>query len=335
MRMPGDRPDVTQFPAVVTELAARFKELTHGTEQLTVVYDAGQNSAANQELIEESGLSFVGSLVVSNHPDLLAASRSRFRVVDEVRFPGLVAFESRAAALGADRRIIVTHSQTFHERQARGFDQTTAAALRRLGDLSARLKRGKTRRPKIEVEAEIAEILSPRWLSRVITADLVGDEPKELRLAFSVELKSRRRLEAEVFGKRILFTDREDWPASEVIAAYRSQAIVESGFRQMKDTKVISFSPMYHWTDSKIRVHVFCCVLALTVAHLMRREAACSGIHMSVRELIGALSGIEETVLLYEGERGRPRARRMLTEMDSDQKRLYDLFGLDAYAPSR
>ena len=331
----GDRPDVTQFPAVVTELAARFKELTHGTEQLTVVYDAGQNSAANQELIEESGLSFVGSLVVSNHPDLLAASRSRFRVVDEVRFPGLVAFESRAAALGADRRIIVTHSQTFHERQARGFDQTTAAALRRLGDLSARLKRGKTRRPRVEVEAEIAEILAPRWLSRVITADLVGDEPRELRLAFSVDLKNRRRLEAEVFGKRILFTDREDWPVSEVIAAYRSQAIVESGFRQMKDTKVISFSPMYHWTDSKIRVHVFCCVLALTVAHLMRREAARSGIHMSVRELIGALSGIEETVLLYEGERGRPRARRMLTEMDSDQKRLYDLFGLDAYAPSR
>jgi hypothetical protein len=44
---------------------------------------------------------------------------------------------------------------------------------------------------------------------------------------------------------------------------------------------------------------------------------------------------VAETVLLYEGQRGRPRARRMLTEMDSDQKRLYDLFGLNAYAPSR
>lgn len=332
---PGDRPDVTQFPAVVSELAARFKELTHGTERLTVVYDAGQNSAANQELVEESGLSFVGSLVVSSHPDLLAVARSRFRVVDEGRFPGLSAFESRATALGADRRVIVTHSRTFHARQARGFDQTTAAALRRLGDLSARLERGKTRRSRAEVETEIAEILSPRWLSRVITAELVGERPKELRVSFSVDLKSRRRLEAEIFGKRILFTDREDWSAAEVIAAYRSQAIVESGFRQLKDRQVISFSPMFHWTDSKIRVHVLCCVLALAVAHLMRREAARSGIHMSVRELVGALSGIEETVLLYEGERGRPRARRMLTEMDSDQKRLYDLFGLDAYAPSR
>jgi hypothetical protein len=33
---------------------------------------------------------------------------------------------------------------------------------------------------------------------------------------------------AEYFGKRILFTDRDDWPAAEVIAAYRSQADAEA-----------------------------------------------------------------------------------------------------------
>jgi len=51
--------------------------------------------------------------------------------------------------------------------------------------------------------------------------------------------------------------------------------------------------------------------------------------------LLSHLGGIEETVLLYQGDRGRPRARRMLTEMDATQARLYDLFGLDAYAPTR
>jgi transposase len=332
---PGDRPDVTQFPAVVGELAARYKDLAKGAGRLTVVYDAGQNSASNQELIEEAGLSFVGSLVVSQHPELLAVPLSRFRVVDEERFPGLTAFEGRALALGAQRRVIVTHSNTFHERQVRGFSQTLAAAVRRLGELSSRLERGHTRRKRIEVESEIAEILAPRWLARVISVELTGARPADLRLGFLVDTLARRRLEREIFGKRILFTDRQDWPAARVIAAYRSQAIVESGFRQLKDTKVVSFSPMFHWTDSKIRVHVFCCVLALTVAHLMRRQAAQAGVDMSVRELISTLAGIQETVLLYEGERGRPRARRMLTEMDPDQKRLYDLFGLDAYAPSR
>jgi hypothetical protein len=56
---------------------------------------------------------------------------------------------------------------------------------------------------------------------------------------------------------------------------------------------------------------------------------------MSVRELLDHLSGIQETVLLYQGERGRPRARRVTTEMDATQKRLYDLFGLGAYAPGK
>jgi len=52
-------------------------------------------------------------------------------------------------------------------------------------------------------------------------------------------------------------------------------------------------------------------------------------------ELLGHLGGIEETVLLYAGERGRPRARHMLTDMDPIQQRLYNLFGLETYAPKR
>jgi len=92
---------------------------------------------------------------------------------------------------------------------------------------------------------------------------------------------------------------------------------------------------MFHWTDSKIRVHLFYCVLALAVAHLMRREAEQAGLHLSVRELLTELAGIQETVLLYPGDRGRPRAQRILTDTNPVQHQLFDLFGLDTYAPRR
>jgi hypothetical protein len=201
--------------------------------------------------------------------------------------------------------------------------------------LQARLARGRTRRPRLKVEAEIGQILSPHWLDRVIAWELTGDEPASLRLQWRTDQAAKRRLAAEVFGKRILFTDRADWPVDQLVAAYRSQADVEAGFRQLKDPKVVSFSPMLHWTDQKIRVHVLYCVLALAVAHLLRRQAAQAGLAMSVRELLATLAGIQETVLLYQGERGRPRARHMLTEMDPLQQRLFELFGLAAYAPKR
>ncbi|MGH9012686.1 MAG: IS1634 family transposase [Acidimicrobiia bacterium] len=331
----GDRPDVTQFPHIVDELVARFTALDGEVGELTLVFDAGQNSEDNFELIEGSPLHFVGSLPPSDHPDLLAVPKDRYRAVDRQRFPGLTAFETRKVVFGTERRIVVTHSENLHDKQSRGFDQTLAKARRQLSGLAARLARGRTRKPRAKVEAEIAEILKPRWLSRVISTTLVGEAPAELRLTWRTKPAARAALEDELFGKRILFTDKDRAPKAVIVAEYRSQSEVEGDFRQMKDPHVVSFSPMFHWTDQKIRVHVLYCVLALTVARLMVRQSDHAGLHLSVRELLDTLAGIEETVLLYQGERGRPRARRMLTEMGTTGRRLYDIFGLDAYAPVR
>jgi len=337
---PGDRPDVTQFPTMVNELAARFEVLVGDggddhAERLTLVFDAGQNSEDNYALIEDSPFHFVGSLPPSDHPDLLAVDKSRYRLLDRQAFPGLSAFETRKVIFGTKRRIVVTHSENLHDKQSAGFDQTLAKARRALSGLAARLGRGKTRKSRDKVEAEIAAILKPRWLSRVISTTFVVESPPEFRLSWRTRPAAREALEDELFGKRILFTDKDGAPRADIVADYRSQSEVEGDFRQMKDPHIVSFSPMFHWTDQKIRVHTFYCVLALTVARLMVREADRAGMHMSVRELLDTLAQIQETVLLYQGERGRPRARRMLTEMDPGQRRLYALFGLDTYAPGK
>jgi transposase len=339
---PGNKPDVTQFKAMVAELVARFEALrpagAPGAEQrLTLVYDAGQNSEDNYDALDGTALSFVGSLPPSDHPDLLAVAKGRYRVVDEKAFPGLRAFETTKVVFGRQRRLVVCHSDELHAKQSRGFDQTLAKAQRQLSTVAERLARGKTRKAKEQVEAEIAAIVAPRWVARVMSTTVSGDTPAELRLAYRVDDTARAGLEEELFGKRVLFSDKPapQVPTATIVADYRSQEAVEADFRQMKDPHVVSFSPMFHYTEQKIRVHVFYCVLALTVARLMTREAETAGMHMSVRELLAHLASIEETVLLYQGERGRPRARRMLTEQDPTQRRLYQLFGLDAYAPAK
>ncbi|PKW17285.1 IS1634 family transposase [Saccharopolyspora spinosa] len=332
----GDRPDVTQFSTVIDELVARYQDLTAQVESLTVVYDAGQNSAANHALVEDAGIGFVGSLPPSDHRGLLAIPKTRYTPVDEDRYPGVRCVDTEVTALGVTRRAVVTYSPTLHAKQSRGFDQTLAKARRRLAELQARLARGRTRRDRTAVEDEIAAICRPRWVGEVLTISLTGHTPAEFRLAWRTDQKARKRLENRFFGKRVLFTNRTEWTVAEVVAAYRSQSEVESGFRQMKDPHVVSFSPMHHWTDSKIRVHVFYCVLALAVAHLMRRQAEHAGLHLSVRELLDELGGIQETVLLYhDGGKGRPRAQRMLTETTPTQKQLAELFDIHRYAPTR
>lgn len=333
---PGDRPDVTQFTTVLDELVSRYRLLVNSVESLTVVYDAGQNSAANHEQVEAAGIGFVGSLPPSDHPTLLAIPRSRYQRVDADRFDDLSAYDTMVTALGVTRRAVLTHSPTLHDGQSRGLDQTLAKARARLAELQAHLRRGNTRRPRERVEAEIATILKPRWVGEIITATLTGDEPATFRLTWRTNHHARAKLEQRLFGKRILFTNRDNWPVADVVAAYRSQSEAEFGFRQLKDPHVVSFSPMHHWTDQKIRVHLFTCVLALTVAHLMRRTADHAGLHLSVRELLEHLEGIGETVLLHhDGGKGRPRAQRLLTDMSDTQRRLFDLFELGRYAPTR
>src|SRR6266702_4328461 len=261
---PGNKPDVTQFGAIVGELVARFATLLpDGADsdgaRLTLVYDAGQNSDDNYKTLDGAPLHFVGPLPPSDHPELLAVSKDHYGIVD------------------------------------------------------------------------------PRWVARVVRTTLTGDDPAELRLSFATDDKARAALEEELFGKRILFSDKtaEQTTTAQIVAEYRSQESVEGDFRQMKDPRVVSFSPMFHFTEQKIRVHVLYCVLALTVARLMMRQAGQAGLHLSVRALLSTLAGIQETVLLYQGERGRPRARRMLTEKDATQSRLYELFELERYAPKR
>jgi transposase len=337
---PGDKPDVTQFPAMVDRLRGQYEAICAAAAapaaDMTVVFDAGQNSEANFAHLATTDLQYIGSVPASDCPDLTALPASARTAVDRPRFGGLTAYDTRRETYGTDRRTILTHSPELHAAQARGFEGTTLAkAGKKLDELAATLARGKARRPREKVEAEIETIIRKPWLRRIITWQLTGERPRDLRLAWSIDTAARAALEEELFGKHVLITSHDDWPAAEVIAGYRSQSEAEFSFRQMKDPHAVSFSPMFHWTEHNIRVHVFTCVLALQIAHLMRLRARRGGLDLSVRDLLGELAGIGETVLLYQADRGRPRAHRMLTDTTPLQDKLIEMFGLARYAPRR
>ena len=335
---PGDRPDVTQFATMIGQLRDRHAAVCAAAGQqpagMTVVFDAGQNSQDNFAYLARTGLNYIGSVPASDCPDLTSLPPSERVIVDEQRFAGLTACDTRRAVYGAERRAILTHSPELHESQARGFDGTTLAkAGKKLDELAGTLARGKTRRPRDKVEAEIAAITGKPWVRRVVTWQLSGGKPRDLRLSWGIDADARAALEEELFGKHVLITDHDDWPVAEVIAGYRSQCEAEFSFRQLKDPHVVSFSPMHHWTEHNIRVHMFTCVLALQIAHLMRRTAALAGLRLSVRELLSQLAAIGETVLIYPSTGGRPKARRMTTELTGDQHKLYKIFELGRWAP--
>lgn len=355
---PGNRPDVTAFPALIDHLAGSYAQLATTapdgpTDQaaaacagvgggsgggnlasMTVVFDAGQNSEANFAHLAGTGLHYVGSVPPSDCPDLLALPADDRAPVEAERYPGVTAIDTHRRVYGQDHRTVLIHSQSLHEDQARSFTGTTLSKVgRQLDELAATLARGKTRRTAAQLESEIGKITHDRWVAGVIDWELIGDTPAERRLTWSVNERKRKALEERVFGKRILITDHQNWPVVDIVAAYRSQSEIEFGFRQLKDPHDVSFSPMFHWTDNNIAVHTFTCVLALQIAHLMRLKARRADLDLSVKALLDTLGGIQESVLIYPSTGGRPKARRMLTDLTGDQKALHDLFNLTRWAP--
>lgn len=327
----GNRPDVALFSDALDVLLDRLGELSAPRNNITLVFDAGCASAANHAAITNSGLSFVASAPPSRHPDLLAVPAEKFHPLSGDRFRGTTVFRTRAEMMGHTRTVLVTHSEDFHRKTADRLAEQVARALAKLERLAATLARGRTRKDTGALSADIAEVLKGRFLTEVVQVN-VSPQPK-VKLSFAVDEAALARLDAQVFGKRILFTDKDDWTCEQIVAAYRAQSEVEASFRQMKDTTLCAWSPMWHFTDQKVRVHAFYCVVALMLAALMVRQSGAASLH----QLMETLEPLREVTFIWPpagGGAGRPHIERVLTTPTSEQQRLVDLFELSDLTPS-
>ena len=146
----------------------------------------------------------------------------------------------------------------------------------------------------------------------------------------------RRGLCRVQFGKTILFTDDADWTEEQIVLAYRSQYHIEDAFKQMKNPHFLGWSPMFHWTDSKIQVHAFYCVLALLLTSLLQRELAQKGEPLSINRMLEELGGIRETLIVYPRRQGQRQTSTLtcLTRMSPLQQRLFSLLNLQRFVPA-
>jgi transposase len=334
----GNRNDASEFPEALALIRERLSQLGLSDDelaQLTLVYDKGNNSKRNQPaadaLADELGLGVVGSLTPAHHPELLAVPRSRFRELEG--FERTSAYRTRLEVYGRKRSVIVTHSESFEHKQVRSFAQTLAKARRELRALKGVVERGRHRMDERALRERVGEILRRRWLAEVVKVDC---SLAERRLTFRTDQAALRRVRRREFGKRIVFSDRHEWSQEEIVRAYRSQSEAEGAFRQMKDPEFASFSPAFHWTDQKLRVHAFYCTLALLIVNLIEREVRRAGVELGAKLAMRSLSEIHETTLVYPpagGKQGRPKVRTRLAEMDAEQRRIFDALGLAELVP--
>jgi transposase len=339
---PGNQPDSVTFRSLTDELVARYRLLAKEMEHVTVVFDKGNNSEENLEAVAQSPYHVIGSLVPTQHADLLAIPLRRFSPLADPRLDGVQAYRTKKTVFGREWTVVVTRSQALLAGQLRGIAQHLRKRRRTLVALQGKLARSQQPGAKgkgysrASLARHAARLCRGQYLKEILDIE-VKQSGSHLSLSFRTNPQALARLTRTVLGKRILFTDNHAWSTEEIVLGYRSQYHVEAAFRQMKDPAFVSFRPVRHWTDQKIEVHAFYCVLALLLASLLRREVARKGIRLTVDALLDQLQGIQEVINLYapEGQRGgRPRAGRVLTRLTRLQEQLYRFLELHRFLAS-
>lgn len=335
----GNQHDAATFHSVAEQLFARCRALSDQVDQITLVFDKGNNSEDNLDLVEHSPLHFVGSLVPTQHPDLLAIARERMRRLDRSQLPEVWAYRTQKRVFGISRTVLVTFNQKLFRAQRKTLAREIHKRQRKLDMLQGKLHRlrpnHRGKKPTVAgVEKTVQQILRGRHMKDLFAAQ-VSKNPQGLpRLRFQFRQSAYDKLSATLLGKTILFTDHgTDWSDEQIVLAYRAQHHVEADFRRLKDPQYLSFRPTFHWTDQKLRVHAFYCVLALMILNLMRRQLAQSGVTLSIVAMMKRLTDIQQVTLLYPSpQRSQPPlVRNQLSTMNKLQNKIVSILALERF----
>ena len=334
----GNLTDATAFQTVSEELARRYRQLAQGCEHITLIFDQGNNSTEAFQTLEASPFHFIGSLVPSQHLDLLAIPADQFHELPGQRLAGCTAYRTRKNVFGQERTILITFNEHLLEGQMQGIQASLSKARRKLDYLQTNLKRRQEGRLKTgrtpsadSVRKQAEQICSGQFLKTLIAWKVTAGQVPVL--TYRTNTAALARLVRTHLGKTILFTDNDDWTDEEIVLGYRSQYHIESAFRDMKNPHFLGWSPMFHWTDPMIRVHAFYCVLALTLTSLLQRTLHQRSLDLSLTRMMELLGGIQEVLLLYPLAPGQkqPRTATCMTERDAEQEQIFQALDLGRY----
>jgi transposase len=335
----GNQSDPPTFGSLIEEIVARYRLVTDGLEQVTIVFDKGNNSQDNLDAVEGSPYHFVGSLVPTQHQDLLKVPLKHFKSLEDDGLPGVLAYRTTKKVFGQARTVVVTDNENLFVAQSKTLLREIAKRQSLLRDLQHRLRRrreGKLRGgkpPTVQgTRKKVDGWLKARHMKDLFKVEITKEEglPK---LTYRFDHRAWDRLQRTLLGKNILFTDNDEWTDAEIVRAYRSQHHVETAFRSMKDPQHISLRPQFHWTDQKVEVHVFYSVLALMLCSLLGRELDRRGIKVAFARALDQLQKVREVAVIYppEGRKRKPTVKMTVSSMTDEQRTLFDTLELSRF----
>ena len=326
----GNITDAEELPTALERIVALLDHHQISRDTVTLVMDKGSAALANTLELERAGVGWISALPWNQAPpELRACDVEQLPPLSSAQ-PGVRAAAEPMIVHGKQYLCVVKYSASFAGEQLHSLTTSLSKALQNLRRLSVELSKPRARFEERGIRTRIA-----RWLAPDLVQDLICYQLRQQggrwELQFDFDHRALQHLLAHRLGRTVLLTNRMDWSAEQVVSGYCGQQQVEKVFRGCKDGDWLGWSPMYHWTDSKIRVHAFYFMLGISLLQYIHRQAQQVWPGLSMEQLLEELSQIRQFVLLYppQGEKGPNRVATVLSKHTLPQQSLADLLGLN------
>jgi transposase len=329
---PGNVPDTEEFSTSMPRLLRFLDENQIGRDTVTLVFDKGSAALYNTLALEQSELGWISALPWNQAPsEFREMPLEKLKALSSDQ-PGVQAASAKLLVHGKERLCVLKYSAPFLSEQIHSLSTSLAKTTQSLRRLSMELARPDCTLKEVHIRKKISRWLaSAQFLDELVRYEL-KHEGGQWRLQFDVDSSAFNRLMTQRLGRTVLMTNRMDWTEEQVVEAYAGQQQVEKVFRGLKDGDWLGWGPMYHWTDSKIRVHAFYCMLGISLLNYLHAQARRVCPRITVEQMKAELEGIYEFALLYppQGEKGPHRTATVQSKQTLTQQILSETLGLQA-----
>ena len=319
---PGNIHDSKQFEAIMVEMFGIVCGLNRTKERLTVVIDKGMNSEDNFAWIDDhSRVHFVTTYSTYFAQELAATPLDQFDILDTPKNKQLIqngcheecllAYRTKGEYWGKERAVIVTYNPRTARKKLYTFESKLETVRQELLAMRTKVRDKAPHWRKAGVIKERYLRLCERLHIASDLFNLKFEQSKDgLSMSFRKDPYQVERKQAR-FGKNIIITDNTDWTTSDIVEASLDRWQVEDRFRLSNDDDLVSARPIRHWTDSKIRLHLFTCVVAMTYLRQLELKLAASGIKRTAEDVMEDMKHLHSVLSLSKG--ARKPARRLET----------------------
>jgi transposase len=327
----GNVADAEELPQALERIVRMLDRNQIERSTVTLVFDKGTAALDNTLLLKEAGLGWISALPWNQAPVELRERDIEALPLCSSDQPGVHAVAERALVHGDEYLCVLKYSAAFASEQLHSITTSLTKVLQSLRRLSMDLAKPGSRLKETQIRNKIQ-----RWLS---SSQFLGDliswklhaENEHWHLQFDFNHAAFQKLLTHRLGRTVLLTNRMDWTAEQVVNGYSGQQQVEQVFRGLKDGDWLGWGPMYHWTDSKIRIHAFYCMLGISLLKYIHKQSQSAWPGLTMEQMLDELRQIQQFVLLYppQGEKGPQRAAVVRSKQTLPQQQLAKLLGLD------